>query len=94
MVRVSKKSVKRANQFFRKWHRRFGIIAAFFLVFLSITGVALNHTDSLTLGHQPITNTWLLDHYGINAPKDIRFFHDNNLKLTDRYVWLDKQLLL
>ena len=77
----------------REWHRRLGIWAAFFLIFLSLTGIALNHTDLLSLAHQPIKNNWLLNHYGINDPHDIRFYQNNKLRVTDNYVWLEEQLL-
>ena len=78
----------------RKWHRKLGILAAFFLIFLSVTGIALNHTDELTLAHHPVKNEWLLNHYGIKPPTDIRFYHQNNLLVTNNLAWLDKQLLL
>lgn len=77
----------------REWHRKLGIFAAFFLIFLSLSGIALNHTDSLSLAHSPIKNTWLLDYYGISSPNDIRFYVDNRLVVTDNLVWLDEALL-
>lgn len=84
----------------REWHRKLGIIAAFFIIFLSLSGVALNHTDSLSLAHQPITNTWLLNHYGISSPSDVRFYqlsakqgHDK-LYITNNLLWLNKKLLM
>ena len=73
----------------REWHRKLGIIAAFFIIFLSITGVALNHTTTLSLAHEPISNTWLLDHYGIAPPHDIRFYQHSSLQVTNNLVWLD-----
>ena len=77
----------------REWHRKLGIIAAFFLVFLSISGIALNHTDTLSLAHTPIKSTWLLEHYGISSPSNVRFYGDNNLIVTDNLVWLGDKLL-
>lgn len=77
----------------REWHRKLGIIAAFFLVFLSISGIALNHTDTLSLAHTPIKSTWLLEHYGISSPNNVRFYGDNNLIVTDNLVWLGDELL-
>jgi hypothetical protein len=78
----------------REWHRKLGIIAAFFIIFLSLSGVALNHTTTLSLAHQPINNTWLLDHYGIAPPNDIRFYQDSALQVTNHLVWLNGKLLL
>lgn len=81
----------------REWHRKLGIFAAFFLIFLSLTGIALNHTDSLNLAHQPIKNSWMLNHYGIQAPTDIRFYpitNDVALFVTDHLVWFQDKVLL
>ena len=78
----------------REWHRTLGVWAAFFLIFLSVTGIALNHTERLSLAHQPITNTLLLDHYGINSPSDVRFYQDNRMILTNNLIWLDQKLLV
>lgn len=77
----------------RQWHRRLGIIAAFFLIFLSVTGVALNHTTLFSLAHQSITNTWLLEYYGVKPPEDIRYYQENKWLITDNLVWLDDKLL-
>lgn len=77
----------------RQWHRRLGIIAAFFLIFLSVTGVALNHTTLFSLAHQPISNTWLLSHYGVKPPQDIRYYQNKKWLVTDNLVWLNDKLL-
>lgn len=78
----------------REWHRKLGIIAAFFIIFLSVSGMALNHTTALSLAHQPITNNWLLNHYGIAPPSDVRFYQENDLLVTNNSVWFNNTLLL
>lgn len=78
----------------RDWHRKLGIIAAFFIIFLSLSGVALNHTTTLSLAHKPISSLWLLDHYGIAPPNDIRFYQHSSLQVTNNLVWLNGKLLL
>jgi uncharacterized iron-regulated membrane protein len=96
-MKLNPKSLQsRLIRHLREWHRKLGIIAAFFIVFLSISGVALNHTTTLSLAHQPITNTWLLDHYGIAPPTDVRSYqHKNNtLQVTNNHLWLNDSLLL
>ncbi len=93
MKKSIKSSTRRLPRFFRKWHRKLGVFAAFFIIYLSVTGVALNHTDGLSLAHQPIKSTWLLDHYGISAPQDIRFYQQGKIQITDKSVWLQGQLL-
>jgi len=52
------------------WHRYIGVSAAFFLALLSITGLLLNHGDSLDLEHRFIRSKLLLDWYGIAAPEE------------------------
>jgi len=53
---------------YRKWHRYAGAITAFFLVFLTTTGILLNHTSALQLQNIVIKNPGLLDWYGIKPP--------------------------
>jgi hypothetical protein len=93
MKLISKSLHSRLIRHLREWHRKLGIIAAFFIIFLSITGVALNHTTTLALAHKPIRNLWLLDHYGIAPPNDIRFYQHSLLKVTNNLVWLNDKLL-
>ena len=77
----------------REWHRKLGIIAAFFIIFLSLSGVALNHTTALSLDHQPITDKWLLDHYGIAPPSDVRFYQNNTLKNYQPVDMVQKKII-
>ena len=51
----------------RRWHGRIGFIAAIFLVFLVISGLALNHGEALKLDKQEIRYPWLMHWYGIHA---------------------------
>ena len=97
MKLISKSLHSKLIRHLREWHRKLGIIAAFFLIFLSVTGIALNHTDFLALGHKAINNPWLLKHYGIKPPLDIRFYQNNKAQkivLTDNFIWLNNRLLL
>jgi len=94
-MKLTSKSIhSRLIRHLREWHRKLGIIAAFFIIFLSVSGVALNHTTTLLLAHQPISNTWLLDHYGIASPNDVRFYQPSSLTVTNNLLWLDNKLLL
>ncbi|NQY87294.1 MAG: PepSY domain-containing protein [Colwellia sp.] len=93
-MKSSKSLHNRLIRHLREWHRKLGIFAAFFIIFLSITGVALNHTTALSLAHKPIRNIWLLDHYGVAPPNDIRFYQQSSLRVTNNLVWLDDKLLL
>ena len=51
------------------WHRYMGIFAALFVIVLTITGLALNHTDELGLDSSTVQSDTLLDWYGIHAPE-------------------------
>lgn len=77
----------------REWHRKLGIFTAFFLIFFSLTGIFLNHTEAFSLANQPIKNSWLLDHYGIKPPEDIRFYQQH-ITITEQHAWLGELLLL
>lgn len=52
-----------------RWHRVAGIIAAAFVLLLSVTGILLNHTSDLALDKRFVRAHWLLDWYGIGVPQ-------------------------
>ena len=54
---------KRRRHLARKWHRWLGLVAAFPLLWLAISGVLLNHAESLGLNDRLVTNAWVLNHY-------------------------------
>jgi hypothetical protein len=90
----TKNSIRtRLIRYLREWHRRLGIFAAFFLIFLSLTGIALNHTTLFSLSHQSISTPWLLSHYGIKPAVDVRFYQQKNWLVTDQLVWLKDKLV-
>jgi len=53
------------------WHRYFGLATALFVVVLSVTGLALNHTEALHLDARYVQSDTLLDWYGIHAPDTV-----------------------
>lgn len=55
----------RIMHFVRHWHARFGVFVAVFFLFLSISGVALNHTDALHMAKTPVHAGWLMRWYGL-----------------------------
>ena len=55
----------------KKWHRRFGLSAAFFVLMLAITGFFLNHASDWQLDNQRINSPALLSWYGINRPDQL-----------------------
>lgn len=51
------------------WHRYIGLAAAAFVIILSMTGLALNHTEELELDSTHVKSDLLLDWYGVRAPQ-------------------------
>lgn len=49
------------------WHRRIGVLAAFFVVILATTGIVLNHSSQLGLDRSFIDWPWLTRAYGDNS---------------------------
>ncbi len=54
-----------------RWHRRAGIAAALFLIFLAVTGVPLQYSAELGLGGRYVTIPSILDWYGLEAPDQV-----------------------
>ena len=48
------------------WHRRLGLAALALVFILSITGIMLNHTESLKLNETVVESDMVLNWYGIN----------------------------
>ena len=65
--------IKKKNSRKNKWlrllflHRYMGLLAAFFAIFLSVSGILLNHTEELGLHKQQIKTAWLMQVYGIKT---------------------------
>ena len=60
------------------WHRWMGLGAALFLVILSITGLALNHTEKLGLNQITIHNELILNCYGMSGASRIQAYRMPN----------------
>lgn len=60
-------------------HRWIGLLAAAFLLLVSLTGVALNHTETLRLDRIEMRAPLILDRYGMSRPSDIQGYriHDS-----------------
>ena len=87
---------RRASRFklksFYVWHRYAGVTAAVFVIILSITGIALNHTERLAMDSQHVKWDWLLDWYGIQAPDTIVSYPvgEQRLSQVGRHLYLDQ----
>ncbi|MDX1279638.1 PepSY-associated TM helix domain-containing protein [Shewanella colwelliana] len=80
---------------FRPWHRRLGIASALLVAMVSISGILINHSNQLAIDSSHVTQAWLLDHYGIKPPNEIKIFQTKPLlAITDNLLWLnDKRIL-
>lgn len=65
------RSRNRSRSLYR-WHRRAGLAAALFLLFLAITGMPLQYSGELGLGSRHVTLEPVLDWYRLQAPADAR----------------------
>lgn len=72
MVRSRLKSKALKNTLLR-WHRRAGVSAAFFVLLLAITGILLNHSNSLHFDRQSISSPFILKLYGITPPPIVAY---------------------
>jgi hypothetical protein len=54
---------------FRRNHRWAGGTLVAFVLFLSLSGIALNHSNDLGLDRKYVTWNWLLDAYGMALPE-------------------------
>jgi hypothetical protein len=77
------------------WHRYIGLAAALFVILLSITGIALNHTGALKLDHRFVQSTLLLDWYGIEAPTTATHYRvgEKSIALLGTQLFIDAKQL-
>lgn len=73
-----------------RWHRRIGLSMVVFVIFLTLTGILLNHSPSFGLSKQTIRSTWLMDWYGFET-QSLTGFRLETSSATDRNIeekWL------
>ena len=59
---------KRNSSLTRRLHRSIGAGAAFFVLFMVLSGIAINHSNDFGLDQQPVEQSVLLDWYGLEKP--------------------------
>lgn len=78
----------------RKTHRYIGAVCAFFILFLTSTGILLNHTDFLQLEKIMIKNPYLLSWYGIKPPVIKGLFFNQHWFVSDeQFLYADNRAL-
>ncbi|MFQ5642695.1 MAG: PepSY domain-containing protein [Thiogranum sp.] len=78
---------------FYVWHRYMGVSAALFTLVIAVTGVLLNHTEDFQFDSAHIQSDWILDWYGIEAPRDMRSFRagDRHITLMGEHLYLNRR---
>jgi len=79
-----------------KFHKIIGLFVCLVLIHLSVTGIALNHTNKLNLNQTKISWDWLLNTYGINVPKTkIAFSVEGKIfHLTNSQIFMNTQSIM
>ena len=62
-----KSKLKHKISFNLRWHRRVGLSVMVALIFLSITGILLNHSPAAGLSKKILSTEWLLSWYGFET---------------------------
>lgn len=62
----------------RRLHRFLGVGAAIFVIFMVFTGLAINHSNSLGLDQDHVSQPFLLNWYGLEGPETIHSFAVGN----------------
>ena len=58
----------RVSAWLRRLHRWLGLTAAAFVLLLAVTGLLLNHADTLSLDHHRLRADWIVRLYGLEPP--------------------------
>ncbi|CAH1906441.1 conserved hypothetical protein [Candidatus Nitrotoga sp. HW29] len=79
----------------RRWHGLVGAAIVFFLVYLLVSGLAINHVEILKLDKQEVSSPWLMRWYGIQVadPTQGYLLGKNYLSWDDDRWVLDDKLL-
>ena len=80
----------------QKWHKKIGVYVAIFVIFLAISGIALNHSEKFKLNTTFIKMEWLLDLYQIGpASEPIGYLSSNNwvIQVGKRIYFNNKEII-
>lgn len=75
----------------RRLHRSFGVFAAVFVLFMVLSGLAINHSNGLGLDQRHVSQPLLLSWYGLGKPSSIQSYAvgDNWLSFAGSQLYLD-----
>lgn len=75
-----------------RWHRRLGLVLFVMLIWVSVSGILLNHTDAFDLADQPVHQSWLLNLYGIERPAVTSYPVDDRwISHSGDHLYVDSQ---
>lgn len=79
----------RLIRFARHWHARIGVLTAVFFLLLAVSGLALNHTESLQLAKRQVSARWLMQWYGLKAEYPAQgYLFERGYFIGDRQHWM------
>ena len=86
---------RRRRHVARQWHRWLGLIASLPLLWLAISGVLLNHAESLGLNDRMVSTGWILRHYNQLPEGEPLALNVGDRKVVewDGYLFLDSKPL-
>jgi hypothetical protein len=82
---------KRKTSLSRRLHRSFGIGSAVFVIFMVVSGIAINHSNDIGFDQQAVSQPLLLNWYGLNEPQSIYSFAvaEHWLSVAGSQLYLD-----
>ena len=77
----------------RRLHRSLGAGAAIFVFFMVLSGLAINHSNGLGLDQRHVSQSFLLDWYGLGKPENIHSFavDDDWLSFAGSQLYLNEK---
>jgi len=77
----------------RRLHRSLGAGAAIFVIFMVLSGLAINHSNGLGLDQRHVSQSFLLDWYGLGKPESIQSFvvGDAWLSFAGSHLYLNEK---
>ena len=65
---------KRKSSAVRRLHRSFGAFAVVFVLFMVLSGLAINHSNGLGLDQRKVSQSFVLGWYGLGKPSNIQSY--------------------
>jgi len=88
---MARKKIK--SSALRRLHRSVGAVAVLFVVFMVLSGIAINHSGGLGLDRSHVSGSFLLDWYGLKEPDSLLSFDtgDHWISFAGAQLYLDEK---